>query len=246
MLSQGIITASNSPWASPVVLVKKKDGSTRFCVDYRKLNWVTRKDSYPLPRIDDILDKLHGTAYFSTLDLMSGYWQCQLTPVAKEKTAFITFGGLYEFEVMPFGLSNAPSTFQRLMETTLRDLNWKSCLIYLDDVIVFSHTFEEYLYHLAQVFDRLREANLRLKPSKCSFGRQEVNYLGHVISANGILPDPSKIELVRNFPQPKTVRQVRSFLGLANYYRRFVQDFSKIASPLHDLTKKHQQIHLER
>ena len=237
MLSQGIITASNSPWASPVVLVKKKDGSTRFCVDYRKLNGVTRKDSYPLPRIDDILDKLHGTAYFSTLDLMSGYWQCQLTPEAKEKTAFITFGGLYEFEVMPFGLSNAPSTFQRLMETTLRDLNWKSCLIYLDDVIVFSHTFEEHLNHLAQVFDRLREANLRLKPSKCSFGRQEVNYLGHVISANGILPDPSKIELVKKFPPPKTVRQVRSFLGLANYYRRFVQDFSKIASPLHDLTK---------
>ena len=210
----------------------------RFCIDFRKLNAVTCKDSYPLPCIDDTLDQLQGTRYFSTLDLMSGYWQCELHPSTREKTAFITYGGLYEFRVMLFGLCNAPSTFQRLMESVLRGLNWVNCLIYLDDVIDFSKTFDDHLRHLTDVFDRFREANIKLKPSKCVSGQQKVNYLGHIISQGGIEPDPEKVRLVQEFPVPKTVRQVRSFLGLANYYRRFIKDFAKIASPLNALTKK--------
>ena len=221
MLEKDIIQPSVSPWSSPVVLVKKRDGKYHFCFDYRKLNAVTQKDSYPLHRIDDTLDWLQGTCYFSTLDLQSGYWKCELDPSVREKTAFTTYG--------PFGLCNAPGTFQQLMESILRGLIWKTCLIYLDDVIVFSTSFDQHLNDLAEVFDRFRDANIKLKPSKCSFEKDQVSYLGHIISKDGIQPDPEKIEVVKNFPVPKTVRQVRSFLGLANYYRRFVQDIAKIA-----------------
>ena len=147
-------------------------------------------------------------------------------------------GGLYEFKVLPFGLCNTLSTFQRMMESVLRDLNWKVCVIYLDDIIVFSKTFEEHLEHLSAVLDRFREANIRLKPSKCTFGQSKVTYLGHIISRDGIRPDPEKVRLLQEFPVPRTVKHVRSFLGLAGYYRRFVQDFEKIASPLNALTRK--------
>ena len=238
MLDQGIIEVSSSPWSSPVVLVKKKDGSTRFCIDYRKLNATTRKDSYPLPRIDDALDSLAGSKYFSTLDLQSGYHQVAMHPESKEKTAFISHAGLYQFNVLSFGLTNAPPQFQRLMSRVLHGLEWKVCLVYIDDVIIFSSSFAEHLSRLQLVFDRFRAANLKLKPSKCYFARDSVNYLGFVVSSKGIAPDTYKLDAVRSFPTPKTVKEVRSFLGLCNYYRRFVKDFANIASPLNHLTRK--------
>ena len=166
MLSRGVIEPSSSPWASPVVLVTKKDGSTRFCVDYRKLNDVTRKDAYPLPRIDDTLDALKGSMYFSTLDLYSGYWQVKMDETDKEKTAFITRQGLFQFCTMPFGLCNAPATFERLMELTLTGLTWKCCLVYLDDIIVYGRDFDEALKNLRLVLIRIRRAKLKLKTTK--------------------------------------------------------------------------------
>jgi len=238
MLNRGIIQPSVSPWASPVVLVKKKDNTDRFCVDFHRLNAVTRKDSYPLPRIDNTLDALSNTRYFSTMDLMSGYWQVEVHPDSREHTAFITYGGLYEFLLTPFGLSNAPATYQRLMECVLRNLTYKICLIYLDDILVYSKTFPEHLNHLRQVFDRLRHANLKLKPSKCKFACNKVHYLGHVVSSEGIAPNEDKISAVKDFPHPHNVKTVRSFLGLANYYCRFVKDFAKIAAPLNQLLRK--------
>ena len=238
MLEQDIIKVSSSPWSSPVVLVKKKDGTIRFCVDYRKRNAVTRKDSYPLPRIDDALDALSGAKYFTTLDLQSGYHQVAMDTTSTEKTAFISHAGLYEYNVMSFGLTNAPPTFQRLMHRVLHGLDWIICLVYIDDVILFSSTVEEHLLRLSAVFDRLRNANLKLKPSKCHFARSSVNFLGFVVSAEGILPDTSKIDAVKTCPTPRSVTEVRSFLGLCTYYRRFVRDFAQIASPLNRLTRK--------
>ena len=238
MLAQEIITVSSSPWSSPVVLVKKKDGTTRFCIDYRKLNAVTRKDSYPLPRIDDALDSLAGSRYFTTLDLQSGYHQVAMHPDSKDKTAFATHAGVYSYEVMSFGLCNAPPCFQRLMSRVLHGLEWKLCLVYIDDVIVFASSFEEHLARLQLVLDRLRMANLKLKPSKCHFTKTLVNFLGFVVSAEGVSPDPAKIDAVKSYPTPTCVKDIRSFLGLANYYRRFVQGFAKIASPLNMLTRK--------
>ena len=166
MAEQGIIRPSRSPWASPVVLVPKKDGTHRFCIDYRRLNGITKKDVYPLPRVDDILDTLGDAKYFSSLDLASGYWQVMLDPDAQPKTAFTTYKGLYEFVRMPFGLCNAPATFQRLMQVILSRLEWKCCFVYLDDILIASATFEEHMKHLRMVFTRLRDAGLRLKPSK--------------------------------------------------------------------------------
>ena len=182
MKDQGIIQPSISPWASPVVLVPKKDGKLRFCVDYRRLNAITKKDVYPLPRIDDILDTLGKTKYFSSLDLCLGYWQVELDEESRQKSAFATHQGFFEFVRMPFGLCNAPATFQRLMQVVLAGLDWDICFDYIDDILVASETFEDHLCHLRQVFDRLRMANLRLKPKKCSFLKEEVLYLGHVVS----------------------------------------------------------------
>ena len=238
MLERNVIRPSQSPWASPIVLVKKKDGTLRFCVDYRRLNAVTKLDVFPLPRIDDTLDLLSQTKYFTTLDLASGYWQVEMCESDREKTAFTTYSGLYEFNVMPFGLCNAPATFQRLMELVLTGLTQKSCMVYIDDILVFRKTFEEHLIHLRQVFDRLRRVGLRLKPKKCSFVRDRVEYLGHVVSENGVEVDPVKTRAVHNFPQPHDLKSLRSFLGLASYYRRYVPNFSKVAGPLHILTRK--------
>ena len=242
MQDSWVIRASNSPWASPVVLVRKRDGSLRFCIDYRDLNSVTKADTFPLPRVDELLDQLGRSKYFSTLDLASGYWQVPVHPASREKTAFITHQGLYEFQVMPFGLKNAPAVFQRLMQRVLHGLNPEEgpdfVSVYLDDVLVFSETLEEHLRHLHSVMDRLAAAGLKLKPSKCRFIRQEVEYLGHVLTPNGLKPNPERVTAVTNFPIPQSVREVRQFLGLASYYRRFVQGFAKIAQPLHALTQK--------
>ena len=237
MLEKKVMEPSKSPWASPIVLVQKKDGTTRFCADYQKLNDVTRKDAYPLPRIDTTLDTLAGSKWFSTLDLLSSYWQVELEERARQKTAFCTTEGLFQFRVMPFGHCNAPATFQRLMDLVLACLQWSHCLVFLDDVIVLGRSFDEHLRNQEFVFRRLREAGLRLKPSKCSLFRRKVQYLGHIISGEGVAADPSKIEKVATWPTPTSVQETQQFLGFAGYYRRFVQDFAHIARPLHRLTE---------
>ena len=238
LLDNKIIQASVSPWAAPVVLVKKKNGGIRLCMDYRKLNSITKKDSFPLPRIDDVLDLLHGQKYFTTLDLASGYWQIEMDDSSKEKTAFIVDNNLYEWNRLSFGLTNAPGTFQRFMNYVLRSVIGKICLVYLDDIIVFSKTKEEHLTNLGIILDLLEEADLKLGLSKCKFMCESVQYLGHVISAKGITPDPEKIEQLKNYKRPSSVVEIQSFLGLASYYRRFIRNFADIAHPLIELTKK--------
>ena len=238
MLNNRVIRPSTSPWSSPVVLVRKGDGSRRFCVDFRKVNDVTRRDAYPLPRIDATVEALRGSVYFTTLDLASGYWQVELGEEAKEKTAFSTVNGHYEFNVMPFGLTNAPATFQRLMECILSGLNNSECLIYLDDVIVFSTSFQEHMERLHRVLTKLKDAGLLLKLSKCKFAQDEVPYLGFIVSARGVQPNPEKIKAVLNYPVPDNFKALRQFLGMSNYYRRFIQGYSQIVEPLHKLTRK--------
>ena len=238
-VQQIVLHPSNSPWASPVVMVKKKDGSLRFCVDFRQLNAATVKDAHPLPRIDDLLDALHGARWFSTLDLKSGYWQVPIMERDKEKTMFRTSSGqLYEFNQVPFGLCNAPATFSRLMDRVLTGLHWETCLFYLDDIIIFSSTWEEHLARLLQVFERLRHANL-----KCAFAAKEVSYLGHRDTEEGLLPDSALLAAIREIPPPKTATEVRSHHSLAGYYRRYVKNFAAIAGPLHALTKKDAVFH---
>jgi hypothetical protein len=238
LLKHGLIEHSTSPWASPIVLVKKKDGSWRHCIDYRALNSVTKKDAYPLPDIATSFDTLQGADLFSTLDFCSGYLQVEVAEEDREKTAFVTKEGLFQYKVMPFGLTNAVGTFERLMEHSFAGLIHKILLIYLDDIIVFSKGWEEQLERLRMTFERIRRIKLKLKPKKCNLFQEQVIFLGHLVSKEGITTDPSKIEAVKNWPQPKSVTDVRSFLGFCSYYRKFIEGFSQIASPLHKLTEK--------
>ncbi len=242
-LNVGLASPSNSCWSSPIVMVQKKDQTYRLCVDYRTLNERTIKDAYPLPRIQDTLDTLSTAKWFSTLDLASGYWQVELTPQARQAAAFCSRKGLFAWNVMPFGLCNAPATFQRLMDRVLAGMQWEICLVYLDDIIVLGKDVKEMLQRLAKVFERLRQANLKLKPAKCCLFHRRVVYLGHIVSEHGIATDPEKVRKIREWPQPTGVIEVRQFVGLASYYRRFVKDFASVAKPLHNLLRKHARFH---
>jgi hypothetical protein len=238
MIEAGLIINSKSPWCSPVRLVRKKDGSIRVCVDYRKLNNVTVKDSYPLPRIEDLFSRLSQAKIFTTLDLASGYYQVRMKQESRQYTAFSCEFGFYEYVVLPMGLTNACATFQRLMNTVLGDLIGKICLVYLDDIIIYSNTPKEHLDHIRMVIARLREHNLKIKVSKCKFAQRRIEYLSHIIENGHIMPNPAKVEALFRATRPHTVKQVQSFLGLVSYYRKFIRDCSSIASPSIKLTEK--------
>jgi len=243
MLQNKIIRTSVSQWNAPLLVVPKKADASgkpklRVVVDFRKLNNITIGDSFPLPNITEILDQLGSAKYFTTLDLASGYHQIPMAEPDKGKTAFSTPYGHYEFNRMPFGLKNAPATFQRLMNSVLTGMQGLKCLVYLDDIVIYGTSLEDHNKRLKEVLQRLRENKLKLQPEKCEFLRKETVYLGHIISENGISPDPSKLEAIKDFPEPKRIKDIQSFIGLAGYYRKFIKNFSKIAKPLTKLTKK--------
>jgi hypothetical protein len=242
LLMKGYIEPSSSPYGAPVLFVKKKDGSLRMCIDYRALNQLTVKNKYPLPRIDDLLDSLNGAKVFSSLDLKSGYHQIQIDPEDVPKTAFRTPFGHFQYKVLCFGLTNAPSVFQAAMNDIFRDFLGDFVLIYLDDVLVLSKTPEDHLIHLERVLQRLEEFNLYANFKKCEWGRTHLDFLGHVVGADGIRVDPKKTAIVNDWPQPKSVTQIRSFLGLANYFRRFIPGYSTMVAPLTSLTKKNKSV----
>ncbi|XP_054872643.1 uncharacterized protein LOC129350363 [Amphiprion ocellaris] len=235
LLESQVIRESSSPYASPIVLLRKKDGSLRMCMDYRQLNSKTRKDAFPRPRIEESLDALTGARWFSSMDLASGYNQVPVAEADRPRTAFCTPFGLFEWNRMPFGLCNAPSTFQRLIQWIFGDQQCQSLLLYLDDIVVFSSTVEQHLERLEVVLQRLQQEGLKAKLTKCAFFQQEVRYLGHVVSDKGVSTDPTKVEAVASWPPPSTVTELRSFLGFASCYRHFVEGFAKLAAPLHKL-----------
>ncbi|KAJ0824772.1 putative nucleotidyltransferase, Ribonuclease H [Helianthus annuus] len=238
LLDKGFIRPSFSPWGAPVLFVKKKDGTMRMCIDYRELNKLTIKNRYPLPRIDDLFDQLQGSSYYSKIDLRSGYHQLRIQEESVPKTAFRTRYGHYEFLVMPFGLTNAPAVFMDLMNRVCKPYLDKFVIVFIDDILIYSRTKEEHEQHLRTILELLKKEKLYAKFSKCEFWIREVQFLGHVVNEKGIHVDPSKIEAIKNWEAPKTPTEVRQFLGLAGYYRRFIENFSKIAQPLTALTQK--------
>ena len=237
MLERGIIEKSSSEWAAPIVLVKKKDGSIRMCVDYRRLNSVSREDAYPMPRIDDLIDRLGKVKFITTLDLTRGYWQMPVAGEDQHKTAFVTPFGLFQFKVMPFGLNGAPASFQRLMDRVVDGLQ-DFAAAYLDDLIIYSTTWEDHLGHFRAILQKLREAGLTAKPVKCQFGMEHCVYLGHIVGGGIVRPEASKVETVKQFAVPETKKQVRAFLGLTGYYRKFIPNYATVAASLTDLTRR--------
>src|SRR3954465_9224130 len=238
LLAKGFIRPSSLPWGCPVLFVTKNDGTKRMCVDYRPVNLVTIKNKYPLLRINDLYDQLAGSSVFSKMDLRLGYHQIKIRNGDIPKTAFVTRYGQYEYTVMSFGLTNAPATFSRLMNSIFMDYLDKFVVVYLDDILIYSKNEEEHAEHLRLVLMKLREHRLYAKFSKCEFWLPEVTYLVHVISAKGIPVNPERFQAVLDWTQPESVKQVRSFLCLARYFRRFVENFSKVAKPLTELLKK--------
>jgi hypothetical protein len=241
LLAKKIIRPSNSPWAFPVVLVPKPDGKWRFTVDYRKLNAIVPRDAFPLPLIQDHLTQLGDSQWFSVLDLVSGFWQIPMKEEDKPKTAFICSEGLYEYECMPMGLSNSPATFQRMMQQVIpAGIRLEYALVYLDDIIVHSKTLEEHLEHLDDVLTRINKAKLKIKPKKVAFMKDEVKYLGHLVTKDGVRPDPGHVKAILEWKEPSTVKEVRQFVQLVNYYRQYIKNFASKAAPLYGLTKKDQ------
>ena len=245
MLNNRVLRKSTSPWASPIVLVKRKNGSIRPCVDYRKVNALVKSDGIPLTRVQDCLYSVDGSTLYSCFDLTSGYFQIPLKEDDIPKSAFCCKYGHDEMTRMPFGLNNSASTFQRLMELALQGLQWVTCLVYIDDIIVFGSNFTEHILRVRQVLERIAKAGLKLKPEKCHMLQTNVVFLGHVVSSDGVKPDPNNIVKIAQWPTPKNAKQVKQFVATGSYYRRFVKDFAKIAKPLHDLTKKEAEFVME-
>jgi transposase InsO family protein len=243
MYKFGLIRPSQSAWSSPVVLVKKKDGKFRFCVDNRRLNQVTIKDSYPLPNMEDPIKQLGGSTFFSKLDLKSGYFQIPINERDKPKTAFITSRGLWEFNVLPQGLKNSPPSFQRILNNLLANGRWQFCLIYLDDIIIFSRSFNEHCEQVNNVLTVLSKANFQLNPPKCSFAKSEMDYLGHTVDVNGFRPLNTNIDAIVKVPDPRTAKQVHSFLQMANFYRKFINNFTELTRPLRPFQKKNMKFY---
>lgn len=237
LIKQGFIKPSKSPSGAPVLFVKKKEGDMRMCIDYRALNKLTIKNAYPLPRVEELFDRLQGAKYFSKIDLRSGYHQVRIAEGDEQKTAFRTRYGHYEFTVVPFSLTNAPATFMHLMQTVFRPLLDQSVIVFLDDILIYSKTLDQHKQHVREVLQLLRENKLYAKRSKCEFFKQKIGFLGHVLSADGVSMEQDKVDAILTWPTLTDVNDVRCFLGLAGYYRKFVAGFSAISSPLSELTK---------
>jgi hypothetical protein len=238
MLDSGVIRISNSAFSSPIILVRKKDGTWRIVVDYRHLNALTIKSKYPVPIIDELLDELAGSSWFSKLDLRVGYHQIRMAPGEEFKTALQTHHGQFEFTVMAFGLTGAPATFLSAMNDTLQDYLRKFVLVFFDDILIYSSSYEDHLRHIALVLKKLEEHSWQVKMSKCDFAKQNIAYLGHIISADGVSTDQAKIDTVRDWPSPCSVKELRSFLGLSGYYHKFVKNYGVIAKHLTNLLRK--------